>query len=83
MPDLKNLEKKINSQLGTKIKNTTIKHGQIYITIGPEDLLEVIIFLKTNINTKFKQLIDITAVDYPEDQKRFKMVYLFSNFFYT
>tara|TARA_B100001123_G_C14982277_1_gene896130 strand:+ start:31 stop:621 length:591 start_codon:yes stop_codon:yes gene_type:complete len=77
MPDLKNLEKKINSQLGTKIKNTTIKHGQIYITIGPEDLLEVIIFLKTNTNTKFKQLIDITAVDYPEDQKRFKMVYLF------
>jgi len=34
------------------------------------------IFLKTHSSTKFKQLIDITAVDYPERDKRFKMVYL-------
>ena len=27
-------------------------------------------------NTKFRQLIDITAVDYPEKSKRFKIVYL-------
>ena len=32
--------------------------------------------LTTNKNIKFKQLIDITAVDYPENQKRFKIVYL-------
>ena len=77
MSNLENLEKKINSELGTKVKESKIKHGQIYITIGYEDLLEVIILLKTNINTKFKQLIDITAVDYPENQKRFKILYLF------
>ncbi len=39
--------------------------------------MEVILFLKNNIETKFKQLIDITAVDYPEKEKRFKLVYLF------
>ena len=33
-------------------------------------------FLKSNNNTKFRQLIDITAVDYPESLERFKMVYL-------
>ena len=78
MPNLENLEKKINSELGTKIKDSKIKHGQIYITISSEDLLDTVItLLKTNINTKFKQLIDITAVDYPENQNRFKMVYLF------
>ena len=32
--------------------------------------------MKTNENTKFRQLIDITAVDYPEKEKRFKMIYL-------
>ena len=42
-----------------------------------EDLFDVILFLKTNKDTKFKQLIDITAVDYPEKLRRFKMVYLF------
>jgi NADH-quinone oxidoreductase subunit C len=39
--------------------------------------LDVIIFLKTNKDTKFRQLIDITAVDYLENPKRFKIIYLF------
>ncbi len=76
MSNLKDLEKKINSELTTKIKSTKIKHRQIYITINHEDLLDVVSQLKTNKNTKFRQLVDITAVDYPENQKRFKMVYL-------
>ena len=70
------LQKKINSELTTKIKESEIKHNQLYITINSEDLLDVILLLKTNKNTKFRQLIDITAVDYPENQKRFKIVYL-------
>ena len=77
MSNLESLEKKINSEFGTKIKNSKIKHNQIYIAIDSEDILDTTILLKTNQNTKFKQLIDITAVDYPENQKRFKMVYLF------
>jgi len=76
MPKLIDLEKKINSELGTKIKDSKINHGQIYITISPEELLDTTLLLKTNKNTKFRQLIDITAVDYPENQKRFKIVYL-------
>ncbi len=76
MSDLENLEKKINSELTTKIKETKIKHGQIYITINPEDLLDIVLPLKTGNETKFRQLIDITAVDFPENDQRFKMVYL-------
>ena len=76
MSNLQDLEKKINSELTTKIKSTNIKHEQIYIIINSDDLLDVISFLKTNVNTKFRQSIDITAVDYPENQKRFKIVYL-------
>ena len=76
MKNLSNLEKKINSELTTKIKSTKVKHDNIYISIENENLLEVIAFLKNNNETKFKQLIDITAVDYPEKEKRFKIVYL-------
>ena len=71
------LEKKINSELTTKINSTNIKYNQVYIEIDKEDLLDVVLFLKTNKNTKFRQLIDITVVDYPESSKRFKVVYLF------
>ena len=77
MKSLSDLEKKINSELTTKINDSNISHEQLYLSIDNEDLLDVILFLKTNKDTKFKQLIDITAVDYPENSKRFKMVYLF------
>ena len=66
------LEKKINSELTTKIKKTEIRHDQLYINIESEDLLNVALFIKNNENTKFRQLIDITVVDYPENSKRFK-----------
>jgi len=77
MKDLADLEKKINSELTTKINETKISHNQIYLKIDHEDLLDTVTFLKTNNETKFRQLIDITAVDYPEKTQRFKMVYLF------
>ena len=76
MNKIEDLEKKINSELTTKIKESKILHDQLYLSINSEDLLNVILLLKTNKDTKFKQLIDITAVDYPENKKRFKIVYL-------
>ena len=77
MQNLTDLEKKINSELTTKIKKTEIRHDQLYINIDNEDLIDVTLFIKSNENTKFRQLIDITVVDYPENTQRFKVVYLF------
>jgi len=77
MINLIDLEKKINSELTTKINKSNISHEQLYLSIDSEDLIDVTQFLKTNKDTKFRQLIDITTVDYPENAKRFKMVYLF------
>ena len=76
MNNLIELEKKNNSELTTKIDKSNISHNQLYLEINKEDLIDVILFLKTNKHTKFKQLIDITAVDYPEKTQRFKIVYL-------
>jgi NADH-quinone oxidoreductase subunit C len=77
MINLTDLEKKINSELATRIKKTEIRHDQLYINIDNKDLIDVTLFIKTNENTKFRQLIDITVVDHPEDIQRFKVVYLF------
>ena len=76
MESLINLEKKINSELSTKINSSKIKHNHLYLNIDANDLLDIMLFLKTNSNTMFRQLIDITAVDYPENEKRFKLVYI-------
>ena len=77
MQNLIDLEKKINSELTTKIKKTEIRHEQLYINIDNEDLIDVTLFIKNNENTKFRQLMDVTVVDYPENAQRFKVVYLF------
>jgi NADH-quinone oxidoreductase subunit C len=76
MKNLEDLEKFINSELASKINNSFIKHDNIYLSIDHNELIEVITFLKTNNETKFRQLVEITAVDYPENENRFKMVYL-------
>ena len=76
MSDLTSLAKKINSELATKIKFSEIKHNHLYLNIDCEDLNEVIVFLKNDSSTKFRQLIEITAVDYPEKEQRFRMIYL-------
>jgi len=76
MDILKNLEKKINSELTTKINSSKIEYQQLYLNIDSEDLLDVVLFLKTDKDNKFRQLIDITATDYPEKTKRFKITYL-------
>jgi len=74
--NLKNLEKIINSGLSTSIKKSEIKFNQLFIEIDFHDIISTILFLKTNERSKFKQLIDITAVDYPQRVKRFNIVYL-------
>ena len=73
---LSDLEKTINSSLTTTVKKSVIKLNQLFVDINNEDLSSTILFLKTNMKCSFKQLIDITAVDYPEKEKRFKVIYL-------
>jgi NADH-quinone oxidoreductase subunit C len=74
--ELNNLEKNVNSGLTTKIKSSEIKFNYLTIEIEIEEITQVILFLKTNEKCKFRQLTDITAVDYPRKEKRFKLVYL-------
>ena len=73
--NLESLEKLINSELTTKINSSSINHDELKLKIDEEDLHSVILFLKNDTRTKFRQLIDITAVDYPERDKRFKLIY--------
>ena len=74
---LQNLEKLINSELSSKINSSSINNEELLIEINDKDLIDTVKFLKLNENCKFKQLIDIAGVDYPENDKRFELIYLF------
>jgi NADH-quinone oxidoreductase subunit C len=73
---LKELEKLVNSELTSKIKKSSINFNELLIETSEEELINAIFFLKSNDKLKFRQLIDIAGVDYPEEEKRFKLVYL-------
>ena len=73
---VKELERTVNSGVTTAIKKSQINFDQLFVDVNVEDVISTILFLKTNEKCKFKQLIDITAVDYPQREKRFKIVYL-------
>ena len=74
---LTDLEKLINSELSSKVKSSKIENNELLIETEENELLDVVQFLKSNEKCKFRQLIDIAGVDYPDNEKRFELVYLF------
>ncbi len=77
LKNLNKLEQLINSELSSKIISSSIENEELLIEINEKDLIEVVQFLKSNENFKFRQLIDIAGVDYPDQEKRFQLIYLF------
>ena len=73
---IRDLEKTINSGLTTNVIKSEINFEQLYLDIDIKDIISTILFLKTNDKCRFKQLIDITAIDFPSREKRFKIIYL-------
>ena len=74
--NLQSLEKLINSQLASKIKKSVLENDELLFEIDSENLIEIIQFFKSDDKCKFKQLIDIAGVDYPDEEKRFQLIYL-------
>ena len=64
----------------TILKNLIIDHnnnyGEITLKVSSKKIVDVISRLHSNSTLIFDQLIDITAIDYPENVQRFEVVYL-------
>ena len=73
---LKKIEKLINAELSSKISGSEIRYKELLLNTSSNEIIEVIKFLKLDDRFKFKQLIDIAAIDYPIEEKRFELVYL-------
>ena len=56
--NLKKIEKIINSELASKVQQSVIINEELTVETNLNDLIEVVQFLKSNNNCKFRQLID-------------------------
>ena len=53
-----------------------IVRGEIELRVSPQDVPQVLTLIRGDRQAAFTQLIDLTAVDYPERVSRFDVVYL-------
>ena len=74
--NLAELNNLLNSELTSKIKESKEENGELLINVELANIYSTILFLKTDSICKFRQLIDILAVDFPGEEDRFKIYYL-------
>ena len=63
------------SHLSKSVSDVRFSNEETIITTKPEFISDVLDFLKRDDKSKFSQLQTITAVDLPEEVKRFEVVY--------
>jgi NADH dehydrogenase (ubiquinone) Fe-S protein 3 len=59
------------------IYNVTFARNEVTIIVPHSELYNVILFLRDNTNCQYRTIIDMCAVDYPERENRFEVVYNF------
>jgi len=73
--DLSALQASIQSNLGTKLVGSEIFFGELTLHVEPQNILDVLSFLKSDVDCRFVSFIDLCGADYPEREKRFDVVY--------
>ena len=72
---LKDLNEFLLSNFSEDIISSVIEHNHLTITIVFSSLEKITSLMKINNVCQFRTLIDITAIDYPEQEERFCLVY--------
>jgi NADH/F420H2 dehydrogenase subunit C len=58
------------------ITKSIISKEEVIIFTNTTNLVSLLTFLRDHTNSQYKMLVDITAVDYPEREERFEVVYM-------
>ncbi|WP_048647782.1 NADH-quinone oxidoreductase subunit C [Nitratireductor soli] len=72
---LKDLAAYVTEKLDAQIQDAVVAHGELTFLVEPGDIVDVLTFLKNDVQCQFYAFIDISGVDYPARDKRFEVVY--------
>ncbi|GLR78418.1 NADH-quinone oxidoreductase subunit C [Azospirillum sp. CT11-132] len=72
---LKELGDVIAAKIGGDVLKVEVRLGELMVTVKRPAILAVLTALRDDPATRFEQLTDITAVDYPDRAERFEVVY--------
>lgn len=74
-PDLHTYGSYLLSCLPKLVQQISVVRDELTLYVAPSALIPTLTFLRDHTNCQFKQLIDISGVDYPSREKRFEVVY--------
>ena len=72
-----NLKKLVLEKKELKLNDVDLTHDNLILNCDVDNVIYNIDILKRSPEFKFRQLIDILGVDYPQQSKRFEVIYLF------
>jgi len=72
---LKDLGSYIQEKLAGRVQESIVAYGELTLVVEPADIVEVLTFLKNDVQCQFICFIDICGADYPSRDKRFEVVY--------
>ena len=72
-----NLKKLVLEKKELKLNDVDLTHDNLILNCDEDNIIHNIDILKRSPEFKFRQLIDILGVDYPQQSKRFEVIYLF------
>lgn len=72
---LKDLAAYITERLDAQVQDAVVAFGDLTVHVEPADLIDVLEFLKSDVQCRFVSIIDICGADYPAREKRFDVVY--------
>ena len=72
---LRDLGDYIDAANGGAVLDAGVAYGELMLTARAEAVPKLLVFLRDDQNCQFKQLVDVTAVDHPDREARFTVVY--------
>ncbi|MEM7223997.1 MAG: NADH-quinone oxidoreductase subunit C [Pseudomonadota bacterium] len=72
---LNDLGEQVSLQLAGEVSQVLVAHDELMLTATPEGLLKALTLLRDDQNCQFKLLMDVTAVDHPDREYRFEVIY--------
>lgn len=71
------------SCLPSSINTIFLSFNELTIIVNSSSISDILFFLRNDGQSLFRQLVDATAVDYPENDKRFEVVYMLLSIVYN
>ena len=72
---LANLAEHLTANLGGALLGTNIAYGELNVDVVPDEIVNVLTFLRDDAACQFVAFVDISCADYPMREKRFDVVY--------